>query len=245
MLKRFVWSIILVIVLMISTTVAYAKTSSISLSENIELPANLLENIVPSVKVINQNTGEVYSLNPKIVEFRKDEAGNTMITYEVGVPTIMFTNELANENYKNYFRPSIVLADSKSWDSCDSTSSACANLSFYYTDLGDHMYSSYSQVIWTKQDSQVTFVQGRLGVRCLADWYPSGGVCSIDSYTTVSPVSGTVYTKTPTFAGSQTYKNDFMGQMAYQILNLRRGATNWEFYTCVQVGGGLMSWECQ
>ena len=109
------------------------------------------------------------------------------------------------------------------------------------------MYANSYQVIWTKVDPLVTFITGVLGGKCYANWWNKAGKCNQDSSAGVNnPVSGTTYYWTPSFAGSgnQTYVTELDGQYAYQRLSMRRGTTNWTFYTCVSVGGGGLSFGC-
>lgn len=241
----------MILVMMITTTmVVSAKQPSPPSPEDpleIQLPAGIKEKIKTKVNLTNEKTGEIILLNPKLVRYQRDITGLTEISYEVGIPSISLEESYVGPDIANFLFPSEVYAASKSYNGCDSTISGCANLTFFFTDFGNHMYANSYQVVWTKVDPAVSFISGTLGGKCFANWYGRPGTCDQTAYgVTNYPVSGRTYYKTPSFGGSgnQTYVTDLDGQYAYQRLNMRRGSTNWSFYTCVAIGGGGLSFGC-
>jgi hypothetical protein len=246
MYKKIVASMVLVVLLMVVTSIFSPVITTASSGTEINLPADLQQKVKTTVKIMNQETGESIYLNPELVSFSRDSNGQTKISYEVGIPSEVFSESQIGHNFSAFLFPSKVMAAQKVVDSCDSTSSGCARLTFNYTDFTTHMYANNVTAKWTKLDSQVTFVSGVFGLRAQADRYPSGsGNLTGESLATVtSPVSGTTYSMTPSFAGSgnNVFYNDAMGEYAVQFLNMRRGNTNWQFYTCVAVGGGALGW---
>lgn len=249
--KKISLSIVIVIIFIVTSSIPVnaqiAKSNSSDFDDQVTLPNKIEEKIMTKVKLTNQETGDVIFLVPKLVNFQQYPSGLTILNYEVGIPIDLFENKHNKTTIFDYLLPNIVNAASKNYSGCDSTISGCASLTFYFTDFGSHMYANYYQVVWTKKDPTVTFITGKLGGKCYANWWGRTGLCNNNSYTTINgPTSGTTYSYTPSFAGSgnQTIVDDFNGQYAYQNLSMKRGATNWSFYTCVAIGGSALSFGC-
>lgn len=217
-------------------------------------PAEVEGSINAYVVLENLETGEKTHLTPSFVEFQEtlDDSFEMVnaITYEVGVPRQMLSNSLSPDNEQSSFFPSVAYANEQKYK-CDSTSSVCATLTFYYQDgyqgQDEWMYSQKVRTVWYRQDSQVSWSNGVIGAKCSAEWFNQGGTCSATVSGSVSnPTSGSAYEIVPWFAGSnnKTLVNEINYQLASQSIDLHRGSSNWNFYFCIVNGGGSVIYGC-
>ena len=136
---------------------------------------------------------------------------------------------------------------------CDSTSSACADLTFYYNEgtSGEinWMYARYYSSKWPKPDPTVSWSNASFGGACYAPWVGKGGFCDQESYVFANggvPNPGHTYTHTPPFSGfdNRTEVNGLYGQAARQSIDLHRGNSNWTFSFCIANGAGRSTAGC-
>ena len=232
--------------MLISTAVVNAKPPTPS----IELPQEVQEQVNTHVQLKNNETGEVITLNPQLLEFKPAQFPGDLnvIAYEVGIPAHYLGINQEETNLWDFLVPSLAHAGSQTVDECDSTASVCSRLSFYYTKTSNYMYAKYYKNKWTKNDSSVSWSNAKLGGWCNAEWYNNpGSRCYQNSYGNIgTPSSGTTYKVTPAFAGSsnKTIVDSLNYQTSYQEVNLQRGASNWTFTFCIDVGGGGMTTGC-
>jgi hypothetical protein len=174
-----------------------------------------------------------------------------VITYEVGIPRRMLRGTPASATRQQSFLfPSVAYADEQKYK-CDSTSSVCATLTFYYQDgiVGpeEWMYTNKVRTTWSKKDSSVSWSNGKISARCAAEWFDRAGTCSaLVTGTVPNPASGSAYGIVPWFSGSgnKTLVNDLNFQVASQSIDLHRGTSNWNFYVCIVNGGGSLVYGC-
>lgn len=162
----------------------------------------------------------------------------------------MLGNSHSPVNEQSSLFPSIAYADEQKYK-CDSTSSVCATLTFYYQDGQqggyDWMYSQKVRTIWYRQDPQVSWSNGIITAKCGAEWFNQGGTCSSTvSGSVSSPISGSAYEIVPWFAGSshKTLVDDINYQLVIQSIDLHRGSSNWNFSFCIVNGGGGTIYGC-
>lgn len=232
--------------------------SSITGAESLaptELPNEVAEKINVYVTLENLETGEKTFLTPTIVEFQAAptdfvEESNT-ITYEVGIPSqLLGGTPTSAKRQQSFLFPDVAHANEQKYK-CDSTSSVCATLTFYYQDgmvgLNEWMYTNKVRTIWYKHDSSVSWSNGSISAQCNAEWFDRGGTCSAVVTGPVSnPAPGTAYEIVPWFSGSdnKTLVNEINYQIASQSIDLHRGASNWNFSFCIVNGGGSVIYGC-
>ncbi|MBE7528135.1 MAG: hypothetical protein HND44_24325 [Chloroflexi bacterium] len=216
------------------------------------------KNINVYVILENLETGEKTYLAPRLIAFEEDsrpgESGSSeasiAIAYEVGIPGYMLGAALPLTNEQSFWFPDVAYATEQKY-MCDSTSSVCATLTFYYQEGQQNgrewMYSQKMRNVWTRQDPQVSWSNGILKARCGAEWFDKAGTCnSVTSGNVPNPVSGTGYEMVPSFAGSnnKTLVDDINYQVASQEISLQRGGNHWNFYVCIVNGGGGVIYGC-
>lgn len=127
--KKLTISLLLVIAVMIITTVMAGAQSSVP----VKLPPEVAERINTFARLENKETGEVIYFNPHLTDFEPSQSSNDagMVSYEVGIQSryLDSTYGAALIPQKQLF-PSVAYATSETIDTCDSTSSVCAKLTF-------------------------------------------------------------------------------------------------------------------
>lgn len=197
------------------------------------------------------NGGKTYELEPVLVEAVANEDGTYGLTYEVGVPTTLLEDADGDKQSSiplNLF-PFTAYASSNSLVTrCDSTASACATVTLNYAIIGydpsygsDYGYYQNTKTKWTRSDPAVTWSNATQGAQCNAEWYSTTGRCQQrQTISRGSPTSGTTYTLTPTFAGSNNklYIGSLDAILGDQKITLKRGTSTWTFTFCVSAGAG-------
>jgi hypothetical protein len=218
----------------------------------VELPPDIANNVEVQAVLENLETGEKITLVPHLVDFQRDSTSeeSIAITYEVGIPGHMLGISPSPINEQSILFPRTVFANEEKYK-CDSTSSVCARLTFYYHDgiQGDRewMYADKVRNVWDRLDSQVSWSNGVIGAECRAEWFDGSGTCMIGNEGYVSsPISGVAYEIVPTFAGSgkKTLVDDINFQKASQKITLHRSGSSWEFSHCIVNGGGNLVYGC-
>lgn len=223
----------------------------------VELPAHIEEKINIYVVLEDLETGEKVFLEPNLIQFHASPMKSSSseqsfeITYEVGIPKEMVGGHPGGVKGQSFLFPSAVHANESKY-LCDSTSSACATLTFYYsegrTNGVDYMYMNKVTNKWTRLDSQVSWSGARIKGRCYAEWFSGSGMCNATHTGNVSnPNSGSTYSVTPWFSGSgyKTVVDDLSNfQVASQEITLHRGGSNWNFSLCIVNGGGGTVYGC-
>lgn len=186
------------------------------------------------------------SLNPLLVEAVEIEEGVYKLVYEVGIPLAEIGASTGQDQQNKIgfaisgLFPSVAYASSDSHSGCDSTVSACAQLTLYYTQIGDHGWYQYATNKWTLHDQAVSWNNAKVIAACFSEWYQGSGQCNSQVTNSVgTPSSGSTYSVTPWFSGS-SYDlkiNSAFGIAASQWIDLHRGAAHWQFTFCVAVGG--------
>jgi hypothetical protein len=206
----------------------------------------LQDNIVAYAILENSETGATEFLGVHLVEHEASPSSlePASVTFEVGIPNYM----LADVNVTS---PSHYVSQYKEVYRCDSTSSVCTRLRFYFVDghTGgvDWMYSQKVENVWTIMDSQVSLSSGELRARCWAEWFDKAGTCNEVTVGYIPhPGSGYTYSITPYFAGAhnKTLVNEVNFQLASQQVTLTRGQSSWNFYLCIANGGGSVVYGC-
>lgn len=208
---------------------------------------------------INLETSEKVFLEPHLTDFQTSpiksstSAEAIAITYEIGIPSELMGSSEGTSDVQSFLFPGRVYATEQKYK-CDSTSSVCATLTFYYQDGTqggvDYMYMEKVRNIWTRQDPQVTWSSGRIKgtCTCFAEWLDRAGYCNTTVTGSVSnPVSGAAYEIVPWFAGSnnKTLVDDLSNfQVAAQEITLHRGGSSWNFSLCIVNGGGSSVYGC-
>lgn len=212
-----------------------------------EMP-DFAKETIAKARLIQINGSKNFILNPYFVEAVKLNDDTFRVTYEVGIPRDMLSEENSEQGstHTHYF-PYVVYADSESHNKCDSTVSVCALLTLYYTQIGDHGWYQKATNRWTRSDPTVSWSNAKIKDACAAEWYQGTGRCNTQVTKTIGvPTSGTTYTFTPWFAGSsnQVYLNGFNGIAAYQQITLQRGASTWQFSFCIAHEGSEIIIGC-
>lgn len=246
--KKVTISLFLVITIMVVTTVMAGAQPS----PPVQLPPEVAGRINALARLENKETGEVVYFNPHLIDFKSPQSANDagMISYEVGIPSRNLASTYGTASVPNQpLFPSVVFADESKYK-CDSTSSACATLTFYYVDgttEEDWMYAQYYSSTWTKPDPTVSWSNAYLGGRCFGEWFYGSGYCS-DTYLSYvgTPNPGSTYNRTPPWSGSdkKTLVNELHWQDALQQIDLHRGNNHWTFSFCVANGGGSAGTGC-
>ena len=227
-----------------------------SLTPTDELPVKVEENINVYVTLENLETSEKTFLTPDMVEFQKaftDDSSkeSNVLTYEVGIPSQMLGGSPSSVKEQSFLFPSTVHADESKYK-CDSSSSVCATLVFYYQDgvvnSEEWMYTNKVRATWYKYDSSVSWSNAKIQAQCNAEWFDRGGSCSSGIYqgNFYNPNSGQAYEIVPWFSGSgnKTLVNEINYQVASQSIDLHRGLNNWNLSFCIVNGGGSVVYGC-
>ena len=221
----------------------------------IDLPPEIEKSIEVHAKLENLDTGEKILLPPNIVSYQKNSTEKSSeilnaITYEVGIPAKLLGSEVAPNNTQSFFLPEIAHANDSSYK-CDSTSSVCANLTFYFQDGNTNgygwMYAEKVRTTWYRQDSAVSWSNAKITAHCNAIWLDRGGSCNSAVVGHVgNPISGSGYEIVPWFAGSnnKTVVDSINFQRAAQSIDLHRGGSNWNFSFCIVNGGASVVYGC-
>lgn len=209
-----------------------------------------VKDVVTRARLIQTNGNKTFILHPVLVEAIEGNENSIQLTYEVGIPKEYLDEQVKDSRSSISFDlfPFTAYAGSDSHSGCDSTVSVCATVVLNYTLSGDHGWYQNTTTRWTRNDSTVAWSNAKLGAYCYALWYPPRtGTCSQQLFKTIGvPTSGTIYTFTPTFAGSsnQMYLGAQGSIAGDQRVTLTRGVSTWLFTFCVGYGLGGFGEGC-
>ena len=224
-------------------------------SPPVQLPDAVADHMHIKARLRNPVTGEEFDFEPVLIAAEQVPTGQGddstyNVQYAVGIPDSFFADQTTGQTAllpQLQLLPDQAYADSVTHGGYDSSYGVYANVEMLFHE-GSYggvtwMYIDQGKGTWTLDDYSISWSLALVQAACHSNWYSGGygAACEYDSGTdgyVGNPISGHTYSLIPGWAGSsnKTYVDSVQGQMVRQYIHLTRGASNWDFNICVEMG---------